>query len=367
VTAIAALPYALWVLVKGKFVQSLGTAVICTAILLGSTFALDSFYYGRYSLSLYSFLSYNVFGSGDSALYGVENSTYYLRNGALSLNVLLPLSFLAPLLMLWKSCISRESRSMMGSLFAACSPQWVWLAAITYLPHKEERFLYVVYPQILCGAAYCIVEMSEMVSRLFCLRKKSLQRQFKRSLILVAILCTSLLSASRVGALLWNYSAHMWVYGGLQSLDQTQLDGPCTICLGSEWYEFPSHFFVPEQCEVHFLDSGFGGILPAPFNQALGGTRYGATYLNDRNEADEMQFIGDESRCNVVVALKYDDKLAPKELNKGMREKGWEVVQEHKYVQGNLSAALYRALFIPFLSPGKLLYNYYVLYASNNK
>ena len=33
-------------------------------------------------------------------------------------------------------------------LLIAVSPAWAWLLAITVLPHKEERFLYVVYPLV---------------------------------------------------------------------------------------------------------------------------------------------------------------------------------------------------------------------------
>ena len=35
---------------------------------------------------------------GDSALYGTESASYYLRNGVLNLNVALPLALVAPLL-----------------------------------------------------------------------------------------------------------------------------------------------------------------------------------------------------------------------------------------------------------------------------
>jgi Alg9-like mannosyltransferase family len=31
---------------------------------------------------------------------------------------------------------------------AALAPLWLWLATISLLPHKEERFLYVVYPLV---------------------------------------------------------------------------------------------------------------------------------------------------------------------------------------------------------------------------
>ena len=41
-------------------------------------------------------MRYNVIGGGDSALYGTESATYYLRNGLLNLNVVLPLAFSAP-------------------------------------------------------------------------------------------------------------------------------------------------------------------------------------------------------------------------------------------------------------------------------
>lgn len=31
---------------------------------------------------------------------------------------------------------------------AAAAPLWLWLGIISCLPHKEERFLYVVYPLV---------------------------------------------------------------------------------------------------------------------------------------------------------------------------------------------------------------------------
>ena len=49
-------------------------------------------------VSLWNFVKYNVVGGGDSALYGTESVTYYLRNGMLNLNVALPLALTAPLL-----------------------------------------------------------------------------------------------------------------------------------------------------------------------------------------------------------------------------------------------------------------------------
>jgi hypothetical protein len=43
-----------------------------------------------------------------------------------------------------------ERRSTLR-LLACLSPLYLWLGAITYLPHKEERFLFVAYPLVSPG------------------------------------------------------------------------------------------------------------------------------------------------------------------------------------------------------------------------
>ena len=360
VTIIAAVPYALWVLVTGALLPSLLTAILSSGAMLVATFAADSYFYGRHVLSLHSFLSYNVYGSGDSALYGVENSTYYLRNGTNSLNLLLPLSLLAPVLLLVGILVGSERRANSGNFFVACSPQWLWIAAITILPHKEERFLYVVYPQILLAAAYSALVAGRACASIAKTKYKPLLR---RLVVACVVIATSLLSAARVGALVSNYGASMRVYASLEGSSQGMGEGgpPCVVCVGSEWYEYPSSFFVPQRCEMHFVRSGFGGVLPGHFNSSLGGTRHASEYLNDRNQADDRQYISDESRCTFLVSMRADDHIAQeKESDK------WEVVRKLKYVNSGASGALYRALFIPFLSSQKLVYNHYVLYKARS-
>ncbi len=41
-------------------------------------------------------------------------------------------------------------------LLAAISPVWVWLLAISALPHKEERFLFPAYGHVVLNAAVAI-------------------------------------------------------------------------------------------------------------------------------------------------------------------------------------------------------------------
>ena len=50
--------------------------------------------------SLWNFIKYNVFGGGDSALFGIESSSFYMRNGLNNLNLVLPLALIYPLVAL---------------------------------------------------------------------------------------------------------------------------------------------------------------------------------------------------------------------------------------------------------------------------
>lgn len=68
--------------------------------MLGTCFPLvvaDRAAYGRWTASLWNFVRYNVAGGGDSALYGVESSTYYLRNGIINFQLMLPLVLISPI------------------------------------------------------------------------------------------------------------------------------------------------------------------------------------------------------------------------------------------------------------------------------
>ena len=104
---------------------------------------------------------YNVVGGGDSALYGVEGPTFYLRNGFNNFQFLLPLALLAPAALallggpsskLWtaqqKAGGNKQGSSHRTLMLVALSPLFTWLVAISALPHKEERFLFVVYPLV---------------------------------------------------------------------------------------------------------------------------------------------------------------------------------------------------------------------------
>lgn len=79
-----------------------------------------------------------------------------------------------------------------------------------------------------------------------------------------------------------------------------------TLCVGSEWHRYPSSFFVPSYVgEVRWIDDGFRGMLPIPFNSSLGGTAAAPHYFNDKNKASEEQYVSDLSLLTSLFVIIY--------------------------------------------------------------
>lgn len=64
------------------------------------------------------------------------------------------------------------------------------------------------------------------------------------------------------------------------------------VCVGSEWHRFPSSFFIPDYVgQVRWIDDGFRGLLPFPFNSTLGGSSAAPPYFNNKNKASDEQYV----------------------------------------------------------------------------
>lgn len=75
-----------------------------------------------------------------------------------------------------------------------------------------------------------------------------------------------------------------------------------TVCVGSDWYQYPSSFFLPSpQYRVAWLDDGFEGLLPRPFDPSLGGTTSAPHYFNSKNKVSHDQFVSSALACQYVV------------------------------------------------------------------
>ena len=98
-------------------------------------------------VSVVNFLQYNVAGGGESALYGVEPPSYYILNAVLNFGAAFPAALVYAFVAMLAATRLTSARVTVRD-FTAVSPLYTMLPALMALPHKEERFLAVLYPQV---------------------------------------------------------------------------------------------------------------------------------------------------------------------------------------------------------------------------
>lgn len=91
------------------------------------------------------------------------------------------------------------------------------------------------------------------------------------------------------------YRAPLQVYDALET-PNLALEGDI-LCLGKEWYRFPSSFFLPQSMRAKFVRSEFSGLLPGEYpdgtsiSKLLAGTSAVPSGMNDRNEEDISKYV----------------------------------------------------------------------------
>ncbi|KAE8679082.1 Dol-P-Man:Man(6)GlcNAc(2)-PP-Dol alpha-1,2-mannosyltransferase [Hibiscus syriacus] len=346
---LAFLPVTLYSLAKQSKRVFLSGAVTSIALLALSVL-IDYRYYQRWTSSVFNLLVYNVLGGGESHLYGTEGPLFYLRNGFNNFNF----CFILALLFLGILPIARKKYA--PDLLIIISPLYIWLAFMSLQPHKEERFLYPIYP-LVCVAASAVIESFPDIFR----DKYNpydnsiivMMAKFLRPVALSLILCAS---HARTFSLINGYAAPLEVYKILEHHDDAGTGS--VLCVGSEWHRYPSSFFVPAYVgEVRWIDDGFRGLLPFPFNDTLGGTAAAPPYFNDKNKASDQQYLQDVQACTFLIEL---------QLNRPYPYRGndlstWEPIAALPYLDRELSPAKYRSFFIPYLWQEKNVFGMYKL------
>jgi alpha-1,2-mannosyltransferase len=138
---------------------------------------------------------------------------------------------------------------------------YLWIAIFIVQPHKEERFMYVIYPLLCYNSAHFVQSISNLLAGLlsrFFSQSCSLRLTGLANIILFS--GYGVLSLARVLAQVRGFRAPLFVY--------TDLKGPSTLCIGKEWYRFPSSFFVPVGTKPLFVRSAFDGLLPGRFSES---------------------------------------------------------------------------------------------------
>ena len=270
-SALLALPVVADGLLRGAFYSYIRAAVVSMQVLL-LTVIVDRRYYDRWVVVPVNIVLYNVFSHGKGPdLFGTESVVYYVKNLLLNLNIWAPLAGVGVVV----AVVSR-SRS---AIVAVAGPI-LWLAVFCTQPHKEERFLYPIYPSlILCGClgVHGIAQLAPPP------RLDTLVR------VAVLVLATAA-SLYRGHDLVTSYSAPLHLF--------PRLPEGRAVCIGSDWYRFPSSFLLPENTTLSFLSSSFRGLLPGKFDPSHASSE--SPGLNDLNRwAPET--VVDPERCDCFV------------------------------------------------------------------
>ncbi|KAG7163517.1 Alpha-1-2-mannosyltransferase ALG9-like [Homarus americanus] len=144
--------------------------------------------------------------------------------------------------------LPRKNTATYLPFWLSLSPLYLWLTIFMLQPHKEERFLFPVYP-LVCLAGTITIAYHAPLETFMELNRLAAEEGFPS-------------------------------------------DRPINVCMGKEWHRFPSSFFLPGlNWNLHFIESEFRGQLPKPYSQEANGTNIIPDNMNDSNEEERSRYI----------------------------------------------------------------------------
>ncbi|GAB7352233.1 hypothetical protein MBLNU459_g2706t1 [Dothideomycetes sp. NU459] len=279
-------------------------------IVLALQTLIDIFFYKKLVCVPLNIVWYNVIaaraGKGPN-IYGVEPWHFYLRNLLLNFNVWFILAFASMPLLLIQHFVRRKptsKQSYIRTIFFL-APFYLWLAIFTLQPHKEERFMYPLYPALALNAS---IALHILLTYIGSTEPGSLASSIPVK-IRFAFLAACFIGAVDLGV--WRTLGTVTAYGAplkvYKPLHQPGVARPGdTVCLGKEWYRFPSSYHLPDGIKAKFIKSEFSGLLPGEFREASTGFGFfpGAWLvppgMNDENQEDLGKYTP-ISHCSFMV------------------------------------------------------------------
>jgi len=342
------------------------SAIVFALLFVGLPSVLDSMIYEQPTIAILNLVRYNVLGQGGGGaganLYGVEPWHFYVQNLALNHNIVFALSLLSPfaVLLFWPRKKPSKQFASKTLVFGFLSGSMLTLALFTAMPHKEERFLSVTYPFLCVAAALSLHLLHKNIRRVLPVTIPTL-RQFVDFGFEVAVIGITLVGLSRIAALHINFFAPMPIYEAFNKI--AQKGNPAfvpVLCVGKEWYRFPSSFFLPHQTNVKWIQTSFDGQLPQPFSSwREGGASVTHLHFNDRNVGDKSAFTPLDA-CDFAVDL---DLGSPNSDGLGEWERDWDKVHCLPFLDTARSPAGLRSFYIPFgVSAAQNVYGEYCLF-----
>ncbi|KAF4113562.1 alpha-1,2-mannosyltransferase ALG9 [Onychostoma macrolepis] len=352
---------------KKKWKSFITWTLVALLLFLVPVVVVDSYYYGKLVIAPLNIILYNVFTPHGPDLYGTEPWHYYFVNGFLNFNIVFVLAlFSLPLTALMEALLQRFNVQNLGRPYwLTLSPMYLWMLVFFTRPHKEERFLFPIYPLIcLCGA----VALSSLQKCYhFIFQRYRLEHYTISSnwLALGSVLLFGVLSLSRSVALFRGYHAPLDLYPEFHRIakDPTIHTVPegrlVNVCVGKEWYRFPSSFLLPNNWHLQFIQSEFRGQLPKPYAMGPDATWIIPSDMNDQNLEEPSRYV-ELKQCHYLVDLATETE-APREPQYATNKEEWSIIAEKPFLDPTRSSRLLRAFFIPFLSEQYTTYSRYVI------
>lgn len=338
-------PLVMHYITRHSILSSLRTCIdfsLISMIVCGIVTAIDSWFYGKFTIVALNTVLYNVLNSSDKTgpnIFGTEPWSYYIVNLALNF----------PLLVLFASVV--------GLFHLSLWPLWssliIWLSIFLNQPHKEERFLYPVYSLITLSASVGLYKILLLFQR----------KKVSKFILKLTFFClTAIQASSRILALISNYNGPIEIYSQLTELDDMRSvddKGFINICTGREWYHFPTSFFLPDNYRLKYVASGFDGLLPGDFPETgslLDKIRKTPSGMNNKNEYDPNK-ITDIFECDYFVEVNGSnfsdqDAFDPRNLDESALP--WQPLVCSEIVDTQKSKILGRVFYIPSLIAKKL-------------
>lgn len=326
----------------------------------------DSFFYGEWGVfAAFNMIKYNVLRD-NSLLYGVEDWKYYFLNGFLNFSVVFPIALMSFALPCCAGLLGVEGlvrrnipKLTPWRLSIYLSPFYIWFFIMQTRPHKEERFLYVVYPLIALSGALVMDMMLRLAESWESAPKVvKITARFGNAF---AIFLFLILSVSRSMHEVIHFRAPLQLYRHLYHVELERHiqsrsvahdeDRTVIVCVGKEWYRFPTSFFLSSNTRLNFIDDGFKGQLPQPFFEVEGGTRLIPNDMNDMNREETSRYIPSEE-CHYLVDV---------DVHTDYDQNRWDLIFHLPFLNVDESPKSSRIFYIPFYSKKRNKYFKYML------
>ncbi|XP_065644928.1 alpha-1,2-mannosyltransferase ALG9 isoform X2 [Hydra vulgaris] len=338
--------------------------------------SIDTLFYGKQVITPLNIILYNIFTNDGPSLYGEESWTFYFINCFLNFNIVFPIAVVSlPVCLLVDWLRNTPKDVFLLPFWLVLSPIYLWSLVFFTQPHKEERFMFPIYPLIVASACIALSKFQELYHSIFTRSKRQHYASSSNWIVAAVVIIFGLLSVSRVIALFVGYRAPLDLYPEFHNLvnpfdpsvkPMIREDQKVNVCVGREWYRYPSSFFLPNNWNYLFIKSEFTGQLPQPFAVGADGTMVVPKNMNSKNIEEPSAYSNIED-CDflVDVNLQTDSQY---ELNFSQMKKKWHILHSKKFLYASNSSSIFRAFYVPFLSSKYTTFiDYNLLKAKRNR